>query len=156
VPTPTYSHRSIKIKHWGPLIPPNQRAYFSSHPLGFCVALGLAASGIVNLLFPQAVQETSAYLAFPSPLFYALSVAWAIGGVGCAWGLMRGIRNLEAGSDALLCSAILVQYIAVISIRSTSALASLYIPFIAIGFALRARHLTKTGYAVVAMSFKEQ
>jgi hypothetical protein len=110
--------------------------------------------GLVNLLFPEAVQETSASLALPAALFYAFSASWAVGGSCAAWGLLRGVRNLEAGGMALLASALLVDYITVVSVRATSALSSVFIVFLALGCALRTRHLSKSGYAVVAIPFE--
>jgi hypothetical protein len=56
----------------------------------------------------------------------------------------------------LLSSSLLVNYITVLSVRTTSALASIFIVFLALGCALRARHLTKAGYAVVAVPFEHK
>jgi cation transport ATPase len=132
------------------LIPSRQRAYFSSHPLGFCVAVGFAISGLVNLLFPHLVRESAVSLALPVGLYYAFSLTWAAGGVCAAWGLLRGVRNLEAGGDVLLATALLVNYISVIWVRASSGLSAIFLIFMALGFLLRARHLARSGYVVLS------
>lgn len=154
VPLRTISTYSAVFKARRSLIPPNHRAYLASHPLGFCIALGLAVSGLVNVLFPDAVQDTAASLALPPILYYAFSATWAVGGTCAALGLLRGLRNLEAGGDVLLASSLLVNYISVVWVRTTSALAAVFVLFMAVGFALRARHLTKAGYAVIAVPYE--
>lgn len=136
----------------GALIPTRQRAYFESHPLGFCVAVGFAISGIINIAFPHLVRESAASIALPWTLYYVFSAMWAVGGCASSWGLLRGVRNLEAGGDVLIATALVVDYIAVVWIRATSALTAIFIVFLALGFLLRARHLARSGYVLLGVS----
>lgn len=81
---------------------------------------------------------------------------WAGGGSLATYGLVRGRRNIEAGGMTLLATALTVDYITVISVRTTSALSSLFIVFLALGCGLRARHLTRTGYVDVALPIEKR
>lgn len=156
MPTHKSKRHSRKIKGRWTLIPANHRAYVASHPLGLSVSIGLALGGFVNLIFPHLVMETSASLALPTPLFYLFSAMWALGGTLATLGLLRGRRNFEAGGMTLLAAALIVDYITVVSVRTTSALASVFIVFLAIGCAARARHLTRSGYVDVALPIEKR
>lgn len=149
MPKGKLSGRMAHIK--GAPIPATQRAYVSSHPLALCVAIGFAFSGLVNLLFPGLVRESAVSIALPETPYYAFSLVWAVGGVCAAWGLLRGIRDLEAAGDVLLATALVVNYISVVWVRATTALAAVFLIFMALGFLLRARHLAKSSYAIFSL-----
>ena len=64
-----------------------------------------------------------------------------------AWiGIVRGHRSVEAGGSALLAGGLLVYFAAVVSVRSTSAVAAIFIFCLACGYGLRAHHLATCGY----------
>jgi hypothetical protein len=133
------------------IVPRNHRAYVASHPLGVCVAAGLAIGGLINLSFPGLARETSVAVALPPALFYCFSAMWAIGGLLALYGLVRGKRSVEAGGSVLVSTALTVDYIAILAVRPLSGVVSVFILFLALGYALRVRHLVRTGYVDVAV-----
>jgi hypothetical protein len=135
----------------GDIIPRNHRAYVASHPLGVCVAAGLTVGGMINLCFPDLARETSVAVALPQVLFLCFSAMWALGGLLALYGLVRGKRSVEAGGSVLLSTALAVDYIAILSVRPLSGVVSVFIFFLAVGYALRVRHLLRTGYVDVAV-----
>lgn len=155
MPKSTLSRYSTVFNRRRSLIPATHRAYFESHPLGFCVAVGFAISGVINIAFPHLVRESAVSIALPWTLYYVFSVMWAVGGCASSWGLLRGVRNLEAGGDVLIATTLVVNYISVVWVRTTTALAALFLVFLALGFLLRARHLAKSGYIVVALALDD-
>lgn len=133
------------------IVPRNHRAYVASHPLGVCVAAGLTIGGLINLSFPGLARETSVAVALPPVLFYCFSAMWAVGGLLALYGLVRGRRSVEAGGSVLVSTALAVDYIAILAVRPLSGVVSVFILFLALGYALRVRHLVRTGYVDVAV-----
>jgi hypothetical protein len=131
------------------LIPPSQRAYVASHPLGKWVAIGIFFSGLINTLMPSLTSESVVALVFSPLIIFAFNLAWTVGGALCAFGLMRGKSKVEGAGMCLLASGLFTYYLAVFSVRTTAALAALFIPCLAYGCAKRAWHLATHGYVVL-------
>jgi hypothetical protein len=130
-------------------VPPNQRAYVASHPLGLWVSAGIAISGWINLIAPSLTSESVVALIFPQVVLYVFNAVWAVGGTMATGGLLRGKRKVEAAGMTLLASGLGSYFLAVVSVRATSALAAVFIVTLAIGCALRAKHLTSHGYVTL-------
>lgn len=134
-----------QLKHWSP-VSPSQRNYVYSHPLALWFSIGIAWAGAVNIFLPNLVEESFVSLALPDWLVIAFNAVWMIGGLCGAIGILRGRRNVEAAGMSLLSSGMFVYFIAALSIRSSAAVTGIFILTLAIGCALRARHLTQSGY----------
>lgn len=131
------------------IVPQRQRAYVASHPLGLWVSLGIAISGYINILQPHLTEESVVALIFSPLVLVAFNAVWAMGGTLSFIGMARGRHHVEAAGMALLASGLLSYFLAIVSVRASSALAALFLPALAIGCALRAHHLTTHGYVLM-------
>jgi hypothetical protein len=128
------------------LVPTWHRAYLRGHPLGLAVAIGIFLGGMVNLFAPDLVRESAPNLVLPDFVLLIFNLCWTIGGALATIGLLRGVRNAEVPGLMLTAGGLGAYYVAVISIRATSALTAIFVATLAIGCAVRAWHLTRCGY----------
>lgn len=128
------------------LVPPGQRAYVASHPLGVWLSLGIAFSGWINIFFPSLTAESSSSLIFSPLILFLFNLAWAVGGTLSVVGLLRGRAKIEGLGMSMLASALGSYYLAIISIRLSAAISAGFILFLGIGCALRAYHLATHAY----------
>jgi len=124
----------------------SQRAYVGSHPLGLWLSLGIAITGVVNIIAPDLGGESSATVTFSPLVLLLFDIAWAAGGTLSFIGLVRGKRKLEGAGMSMLAGGMLSLFLAIFSLRPASALAGLFILCLGIGCALRALHLATHAY----------
>lgn len=128
------------------MIPRWHRAYVRSHPLGLCISLGFFTSGAIGLLAPSLVKDSAPALTLPTFVLVLFNIAWLVGGFLASVGLLRGRRDLEIPGMALIAGGMTAYFATVVSIRAISALAAVFMAFLAIGCAARAWTLLKHGY----------
>lgn len=128
------------------LAPAWHRAYVRSHPLGLCVSFFIAVAGLIGLVAPQLVNESAAALVLPGWQLTVFNTTWLVGGSLATIGLLRGLPNAEAPGLALIAGGLTAYYIAVVSIRASSALTALFIAGLAIGCIARAWRIYRCGY----------
>jgi hypothetical protein len=128
-----------------PFVPTQHRPYVAAHPLALWLSLGIAFVGAFNLLFPG-LSESSASLVYPGWLLIAFNVTWLTGGAASAYGLLRGKRRFEAAGMSLLSGGMATIYVSAAILIPYAWATSMFVLFLAIGCALRARALVRTGY----------
>lgn len=131
------------------LIPPRQRPYVASHPFVVCVAIGIALTGYINIFWPLSPTESVAAAVLPPLMLLFFNGVWAVGGTLIAAGILRGKRRVEAAGMALLASGLLAYYFLIVSVSLPALRSAAFILGLAVGCALRARHLTTHGYVVL-------
>lgn len=137
-PAPALTHHTRPAVRRGD----HRRAYRRAHPLTFWLALGVAVVGVVALVFPATVEQTATSAALPAWLRSLFDVIYAGGGAASAFGVHRARRDFEAAGLSLLAGALAAQFAAVVYVRPAGAPPATFILTLAIGCALRARHLT--------------
>jgi hypothetical protein len=133
------------------LIPTQHRAYVVAHPLALWFSLGVAFAGGFNLFFPH-LSESSASFIYPEWLIIAFDLTWLIGGLTSAYGLLRGKRRFEAFGMSLLAGGMATIYVSAATLIPYAWATSMFVLFLAIGCAFRARTLVKTGYVNLELS----
>lgn len=101
--------------------------------------------GLIGTFLPEAVDESVIALIFPAWVFYLFNLIWFLGGAASTYGLLRGRADVEVGGLSLMASGLTAYYIAVVSVRASSALLALFIFFLAVGSAARAFALIHRG-----------
>lgn len=128
------------------LIPRRQLPYLRSHPFVVAVSMGIATQGLINIAAPS--PESIATLAFSIGVYYLFNAMWIIGGTLTAIGLLRGMRGVEAAGATLLTGSTALFYAAAVSLRGWESRTAVFVFFLALGYALRVRHLVTAGYVV--------
>lgn len=134
------------------LIPPHQRPYVASHPLGLFFSIGVALEGFLNLVAPGLSSSSASAQALDPTVLTLFNLTWVVGGGLSMIGLLRGFRKSEAGGMSLLGGAFGAYYIVIVGLVPGAWATGLFIICLSIGCFLRARHLARTGYVTLEVS----
>jgi hypothetical protein len=130
-------------------IPAWHRQYVRSHPGWPWINGGVAASGwsalFVALFVPEFVSASAVAQVLPTWLYILFSISWAAGGTAATTGLLHGCSRLEGLGLMLMAGGFSAYYIAVLAIRPTAAVLSVFIAFLVFGCVSRAWHLFMSG-----------
>ena len=127
-------------------IVPGQREYIRSHPVVFCLSIGIALVGLVYLLLPSWTPESAISILLPEWLKLVWAATWFLGGLASTYGIARGVPRIEGGGMALLASGLYSNFVATIYVRPSAAGAAVFVFLLAIGCTLRAHYLATRGY----------
>jgi hypothetical protein len=122
-----------------------RRAYVRAHPVALWLSVGFAVAGAIQALDSSLAGQSAAELALPHWLHVLYGLVYSVGGFLSAFGIARYRRNLEAAGMAMMASGLVVQFLSIIYVLPGSALAAIFLPTLAIGFALRVRYLINVG-----------
>lgn len=126
-------------------VPSWHRAYVRSHRWGFVMAVGFFLTGMLGLLAPHLVSESSVALTLPLVALRTFYALWMLGGLGGSLGLLLARRELEIPGLALIAGGMMAYFITATASHGAS-LASILFVFIALGAIERAWDLFRYGY----------